>query len=135
MDRLDVLVCGTDDSVCEYLSRSLSPLQYHLARVAPGLPFIRAVRQSPPDIVVIDWARNSASATLAEIEVMIDMIKNLQPRVPIIVRSDLPTMEDGRLVELGLFYYMALAVGPELIQVVEAAARSLPQSSGAGSAS
>ena len=62
-----VLVVGTDQGLVHFLRRELSAAEFQVLPSLPGAEFVRAVRQAPPDIAVIDRAH--ARRDVAEMEV------------------------------------------------------------------
>ncbi len=118
-----VLVNSPDVAVAEALRGLLPPLEYELVISQPGLGFLKAAR-CRPEIAIIDRVNERPDA--AEMEVAI--LKEACADVRIIALSGQPSARDGQLVEQGVFYYMTMGVGPELVRLIQAAARSLPHS-------
>lgn len=115
-----VLVISPDQGLEQLLGRELATEFEILAR-QPGRGVIDAARDARPEIAVIhsdDVRRGTAALEHAFLRV-------LRPEVRTIVVSSASSLEDGDLVEAGLFYYMSTAAPVRLPDVVRAAARSI----------
>ena len=122
-----VLVVGTDQALVDFLRRELSAVEFQVFPTLPGAEFVRAVRQAPPDIAVIDRAH--ARRDVAEMEVA--LLRDVRREARIILVSEVPSEEDGRLVEAGVFFYLSASPPLRLPDLVRAAAASILQETGA----
>lgn len=118
-----VLVVGTDQALADFLRRELSAVEFQILPSLPGAEFVRAVRQAPPDIAVIDRAH--ARRDVAEMEVA--LLRDARRAARIILVSEVPSVEDGRLVEAGVFFYLSASPPLRLPELVRAAALSIQQ--------
>lgn len=118
-----VLVIGTEEETGQALIRAFSPTRYRIVQTRPGAPFVEAARRECPEIVVIDQIDERPEAAGVEVEVL----KAIRPDVRIVVVSRNPSTRDAEVVERGVYYYQAGPPGAELVEVVEAASRSLAQ--------
>lgn len=122
-----VLVVGTDQALVDFLRRELSAAEFQILPRLPGAEFVRAVRQAPPDIAVIDRAH--ARRDVAEMEVA--LLRDARREARIILVSEVPSAEDGRLVEVGVFFYLSASPPLRLPELVRAAAASILQETSA----
>lgn len=122
-----VLVISLERALEDFLRRELSAGEFDVFTSRPGAQVVRAARQFRPDIAVIDRAHDSRD--LAEMEVA--LLRDLRPEVRIILVSEVPSAEDGRLVEAGLFFYLSASPPLRLPALVRAAATSIRQESSA----
>ena len=118
-----VLVVGTDQALVDFLRRELSAVEFQILPSLPGAEFVRAVRQAPPDIAVIDRAH--ARRDVAEMEVA--LLRDARREARIILVSEMPSAEDARLVEAGVFFYLSASPPLCLPDLVRAAALSIQQ--------
>lgn len=118
-----VLVVSTDQALVDFLRRDLATPEFEVLGSLPGAEFVRAVRQAPPDIAVIDRAH--ARRDVAEMEVA--LLRDLRHEARIILVSEVPSTEDGRLVEAGVFFYLSASPPLRLPELVRAAADSIRQ--------
>ncbi|MBI4600852.1 MAG: hypothetical protein HY721_02720 [Planctomycetes bacterium] len=116
-----VLVDSPDASIGELLRERLPGSDFHVVSTQPGPAFLRTARCVLPDIAVVDRVHERAEAALLEIAVL----KDARPGVRIIALSEESSPKDARVVEQGIFYYMTLPTGRELVQVIRAAARAI----------
>ena len=122
-----VLVVGSDQAVADFLRRELSAVDFQILPSLPGAEFVRAVRQAPPEIAVIDRAH--ARRDVAEMEVA--LLRDARREARIILVSEVPSPEDGRLVEVGVFFYLSASPPLRLPDLVRAAAASILQETSA----
>lgn len=118
---LRVMVVSTQKEVGDFLKGNLSPTRFTVSTVSPGAGFVQAARREHPDIAVLDSVDTRSGAAQLEIE----LLKEIRPQVRIIALTQKSSPGDADIVEQGVFYYMISIVGVELIQIIEAAARSL----------
>lgn len=118
-----VLVVSTDQAVADFLRRELATSEFEVLPTLPGPEFVRALRRARPDIAVID--RVHARGDVAEVEVA--LLRDARPEVRVILVSEVPSREDGRLVEAGVFFYLSASPPLRLPELVRAAAVSIHQ--------
>ncbi|MFI5379216.1 MAG: hypothetical protein ACHRHE_07965 [Tepidisphaerales bacterium] len=118
--RCRILIVSPQQGVMEQIEGRLEHLNCDAVWVRSGPEFLRSVRDMAPSVAVIDRVHERAEAARMEIA----LLKELCPDARIIVISEEPSAEDAWVSEQGVFYYMTLAPGPELVRVIEAAARS-----------
>ena len=121
MKPFKVLVSSSSWSIQEFVKNQLPQSEFTVVAVQPGPVFLETVRREHPQIAVIDCVPLRLEAAQMEIA----FLKDTQPDVRIIALSEESSAEDAKIVEQGLFYYMSSIAGMELIQIIEAAARSL----------
>ena len=119
--RLKVMMSSLDARLSEFLQRRLSPADFVVVEAQHGAHFFETARREHPEIAVIDCTPERAEASQLEIA----LLKDIRPEVRIIAISRRSTEEDAKVVEQGVFYYTTEPSGEELIQVIEAAARSM----------
>lgn len=120
MTPVRVLVNSPDREIGDFLKRKLSPLQWEITTTRPGPAFVEAAQRERPEIAVIDRIHERPEAAQVEIAVL----KNIRPEVRIIALSGDPSREDVRVVERGVFYYLAQDWRPVIVDIVQAASRS-----------
>ena len=116
-----VLVVSPDQALVDFLRRELAAPEFGVVATLPGAEFVRAVRRAHPDIAVID--RVHARRDVAEVEVA--LLRDVWPEARIILVSEVPSREDGRLVEAGVFFYLSASPPLRLPELVHAAAASI----------
>lgn len=119
MKLFKVLVCSPSGGIQNFVKYQLPVSEFSVVAVQPGPEFVETARREHPDIAVIDCVPNRLDAAQMEIA----FLKDTRPDVRIIVLSEESSVEDARIVEQGIFYYMTAPPGMELIQVILAAAR------------
>jgi DNA-binding NarL/FixJ family response regulator len=117
---LNVLVISPGRQTDSWLIRRLDPRRFALRYVRPGPGLVQAVRAAPPDVAVLDGIH--ARPELAAIEVA--LLKAHNPAVQIIATSDQSSELDARVIEQGVFCYLAGCSRDELLRVLHAAAQS-----------
>ena len=120
---MHVLVVSPDQALVDFLRRELATPEFEVLGSLPGAEFMRAVRRASPDIAVIDRAH--ARRDVAEVEVA--LLRDLRHEARIILVSEVPSTEDGRLVEVGVFFYLSASPPLRLPELVRAAAESIRQ--------
>jgi DNA-binding response OmpR family regulator len=118
-----VLVVSTDQTLGDFLNRELPQAEFTIVPTRPGADFVRSVRQACPDVAVID--RVHARRDVAEMEVA--LLRDLRPEARVILVSEVPSKDDARLVEVGVFFYLSASPPLRLPELVQAAAVSIRQ--------
>lgn len=121
MKPFKVLVISSDGAMQKFVEERLRRSEFVVVPVQPGPAFLKTVRQEHPQIAVIDCVPFRLETSQMEIA----LLKDIQPDVRIIALSEESSVEDAKIVEQGIFYYMTAPVGAELIQVIKAAGRSI----------
>jgi DNA-binding response OmpR family regulator len=122
MNHSTVLVISPAPLLGGWLADRLSHGRYTVRSAMPGPKLVAAVRQSRPDVAVLDGIH--ARPGLAQLEVA--LLKDQSPGVQIIALSDDSSEQDGGVIEQGIFCYLAGHSLEELVRVIEAAARERP---------
>jgi DNA-binding NtrC family response regulator len=123
-----ILVDGPDPDTGSFLRSRLAADRFEVVEIEPGASFVDVVRRARPLIAVIDRVHEGQEVARMKIAVL----KDICPGVRIVAVSQLPSARDARIIEEGVFYYMTVPVGEELIRIIEAGANSLrPSSDGA----
>ena len=118
---LRVLVVSHERTIGEFLKATLDPFRFIVSVVSPGSIFFHVSRREQPEIAVIDSVDMRPGAAQLEIE----LLKEISPEIRVIALTQQSSPRDADIVEQGIFYYMSSIAGAELIQIIEAAARSL----------
>lgn len=118
-----VLVVSTDQALGHFLRRELPQGDFAVVATLPGAEFVRSVRQACADVAIID--RVHARRDVAEMEVA--LLQDLRPEARVILVSEVPTKDDARLVEAGVFFYLSASPPLRLPELVQAAAASIRQ--------
>lgn len=116
-----VLVDSTDSATATFLRGRLDPHRFRFVMLKPDADLETLARRTRPQIAVIDQIHARQEVVRARI----GTLKQICPDIRVIAVSEQSSPRDGRVVEQGLFYYLALEAGPELVRVIEAAARSI----------
>jgi DNA-binding response OmpR family regulator len=121
---LRVLVNSPDGLLGEFLRKGLSEPDFKVVTCLPGPSFMAVAYREHPEIAVIDRVNDRPDTAAMEILVL----KEIRPNVRIIALSGSSSPQDARIVEHGIFFYMATPTGAEVIQVIEAAAKTFYRS-------
>jgi CheY-like chemotaxis protein len=117
---LRVLVISPDIALGDLLRKGLPERDFQVIACGPGPAFMEAARREHPEIAVID--RVNDRPDMASMEILV--LKDIRPNIRIIALSGSSSPQDARIVEHGVFFYMATPTGAEVIQVIEAAAKT-----------
>ncbi|HSE42433.1 MAG TPA: hypothetical protein VLH08_16830 [Acidobacteriota bacterium] len=123
MKLFKVLVCSPSGGIQNFVEYQLPASEFSVVAVQPGPEFVEIARREHPDIAVIDCVPHRLDAAQMEIA----FLKDIRPDVRIIALSEESSVEDAKIVEQGIFYYMTAPPGRELIQVIVAAARFISE--------
>ena len=115
-----LLVDSMDPNTALFLRGRLDADRFQIVSVAPDASFETIARETRPEIAVIDQIHVRREVARARL----GALKQMCPGIRVIVVSEHPSARDGTVVEQGVFYYLTLHVGPELVRVIEAAARA-----------
>ena len=116
-----VLVISPDRTLEDYLSTQLSAAEFEVLGTRPGGNVIEIARRERPQVAVIDGADARAEAAALELAVL----RDVRADVRIVVVSRMPSSEDARLVEQGVFFYLAASPPVRQPEVIQAAARAI----------
>ncbi|MHC4413688.1 MAG: hypothetical protein ACYS0G_00235 [Planctomycetota bacterium] len=116
-----ILVDGPDPGTGDFLRRRLASNRFAVAVVEPNSSFVDVVRRERPQIAVIDRVHERPD----DARMKVSALKNMCPGVRVIIISEHPSEHDAPVVEQGVFYYLTLPVGGELIRIIEAGADAL----------
>ena len=118
---IQLLVDSPNPTTTVFLRGRLDGDRFRIVSVAPDTDFVDLARRVNPQIAVIDGIHDRQETARARITAL----KEISPDVRVIAVSGNSSTRDVRVVELGVFYYLTLAVGNELVRIIEAAARAL----------
>jgi DNA-binding NtrC family response regulator len=124
-----LLVDSPDPGTVLFLRGRLAADHFRVTSVGLDTDFLDLVRRERPHLVVIDHVderQDLARARIAE-------LKGFCPDVRVIAVSGNPSVRDAAVIEQGVFYYLTLPVGRELVRVIEAGANAVREDSGNGS--
>ncbi len=116
-----LLVDSPNPNTAALLRGRLGADRFRIFCVGLKADFMDLARRVQPQIAVFDEIHNRQETARARITAL----KEISPGVRVIAVSGNSSARDVRVVELGVFYYLTLAVGGELVRIIEAAARAL----------
>lgn len=110
-------------SVGSFLEGALPVSQFRVLNSTPGPSIMEPAQQA--DIAVIDSIDERPDVAQLEIA----MLKNKNSKMPIIVISRNSSDQDIRVVEQGVFYYLAGEPEQKLIRIIHAAVATIEKTS------
>lgn len=113
-----VMLACRNEAIAGWLRTALDPASFLVVEAAFGAQFLPAVRMHHPDVAIIDLALGHDAASM-----MISILKSMSHAARIVVLSFEPSRDDARVIEQGIFYYLADPEEGRLVEVVRAAAR------------
>lgn len=116
-----ILVDSTDPGTIEFLRKQLSDVRFKIIATNQKQCFSEVAQLEQPQIAIIDRIHERQEIARQQIE----ELQEICPGVRIIAISEQPSSEDASVIEQGLFYYLTLPIGNELIRVIEAGAIAL----------
>ncbi len=116
-----ILVDSPDPTTVPFLRKRLSNARFKIVTANEGQRFSDSAHRIQPHIAIIDRIHERQEIARQQIAAL----QEACPEVRIIAISELPSSDDASVVEQGLFYYLTLPVGDELIRVIEAGATGL----------
>lgn len=116
-----ILVDSPDPNTVEFLRKRLSDDRFNIIIANEGQLFGEFAHQEQPQIAIIDRIHERQEIAQQQIAAL----KKMCPGVRIIAISEESSPDDASIVEQGLFYYLTLPVGEDLIRVIEAGATGL----------
>ena len=116
-----ILVDSPDPNTLEFLRKRLSDARFKIVTASKRQRFSEVAHREQPQIAIIDRIHERQDVARQQIAVL----QEACPEVRIIAISEQPSSDDASVIEQGLFYYLALPVGDELIRVIEAGAIGL----------
>lgn len=117
MLKIAIVVISPSAFLAAALSRVLPGDRFELSEVRPGPGVVSTVRRERPNVAVVDRIDERPQAAQLEIAAL----KELCPEARIIVLSGKSSDEDAKVVEQGIFYYMAAPRVSDLVRVIQAA--------------
>jgi DNA-binding response OmpR family regulator len=124
---MNVMVVSPSTRTASWLARRLARHGVDVYAAEPGPELIHVLRERRPDVVVLDGIH--ARPQLAPVEVA--LLKDRNPAVRIIARSETSSELDVEVIEQGVFCYLGGSSLEELLRVVESAALGCrPRASG-----
>lgn len=119
MPGFRILVSSADPALARFVGEALPGGAFEVLPVCLPKDVVEAVLDQSPALLLFEVDRRSGSpaATLR-------IIRKVRPGLRVIALSADSCPEDAEIVEVGLFYYATRPVGADLIQVIQAAARS-----------
>lgn len=118
-NALTVLVISPDPALSTFLEEKLHDSRYEIVNCRPGSKFAELASRSK--IAIVDRINERPEAARREIAVL----KKIDPTLPIIAVSEKSSDRDARVVNQGVFYYLAGYSEQKLLRIVYAAAESL----------
>ena len=113
-----LVACNKEGAVGRRLADDLDPREFKIVVARPGVELLHLVRHLRPEAAVLDLALGREVVSL-----VIAILKEVVPSVRIIAVSENPSLDDGAIVEQGLFYYLTGEAGDKLSELLRAAAR------------
>ena len=120
-----ILVDSPDPNTVKFLRKRLSHARFIIITTNKKQCFSEIAQREQPQIAIVDRIHERqeiARQNIAELQ-------EICPGVRIIAISEQPSWEDASVIEQGLFYYLTLPIGNELIRVIEAGAIGITQQS------
>ncbi|MCH7848885.1 MAG: hypothetical protein IIB53_11035 [Planctomycetes bacterium] len=118
-----ILVDSPDPNTVVFLRKRLSDARFKIVTANESQRFSEFAHREQPQIAIIDRIHERQEIARQQIAALQEMC----PGVRIIAISEEPSSADAPVIEQGVFYYLALPVGDELIRVIEAGAAGLTQ--------
>ncbi len=116
-----ILVDSPDPNTVEFLRKRLSDARFKIVTANEGQRFSELAHREQPQIAIIDRIHERQAIARQQIAAL----QEACPGVRIIAISERPSSDDASVVEQGLFYYLTLPIGDELIRLIEAGATGL----------
>jgi len=116
-------VISPSGCLSEALAGVLPEDRFVVAAATPGSGVMATVRRERPHVAIVDRIDERPQAAPLEIAAL----KELCPDARIIVLSVRSSDEDAKVVEQGIFYYMAAPQVSDLVRVIHAAASAARQ--------
>jgi len=116
---IKIMVVGPDNGLSSFLKEKLPETGFEIFHCIPGANFIGEARRA--QIAVFDRIHERTENARQEIS----MLKENNPKLPIIAISEHSTGRDADVVNQGVFYYLAGYSGQKLLRVIRAAADSI----------
>lgn len=118
-----ILVDSPDPKTVEFLKKQLSDARFKIIATNKGQHFLELARREQPHIVVIDRIHERQEIVRQQIMAL----HEVRPEIRIIAISEQSSPNDAPVIEQGLFYYLTLPIGAELIRIIEAGVIGLMQ--------
>ncbi len=116
MRRLKIVIVDDDEWVRRLLRTTLSAEDYDIAEATDGDSGLKLIRDTVPDLVLLDWQMPGAHGSL-----VLDALKEERPTLPVIVLTAEVRQSQRELAEsLGAAVYLNKPFSPlELLETVE----------------
>lgn len=118
---ISILVDSTDHRTIEFLRKHLSDARFKIIATNQKQCFSEIAQQEQPQIAIIDRIHERQEIARQQIAELQEICLGVR----IIAISEQPSSKDASVIEQGLFYYLTLPIGEELIRVIEAGAIAL----------
>ena len=118
-----ILVDSPDPNTAVFLRKRLSDARFKIVTANERQRLSELAHREQPQIAIIDRIHERQEIARQHIAALQEMC----PGVRIIVISQQPSSDDASVIEQGVFFYLTLSVGDELIRVIEAGAAGLTQ--------
>ncbi len=118
-----ILVDSPDPNTAVFLRKRLSDARFKIVTANERQRLSELAHREQPQIAIIDRIHERQEIARQQIAALQEMC----PGVRIIVISQQPSSDDASVIEQGVFFYLTLSVGDELIRVIEAGAAGLTQ--------
>ncbi len=122
MKPIRILVSSPETSTGAFLESTLSASRFRVFTINPGPSFMELAHRA--EIAVIDCIDERPDVAQLEIA----FLKKMRPKIPIIVISRNSSDRDVRIVEQGIYYYLAGKPEEKLVRVIHAAAEMIGKS-------
>lgn len=116
-----ILVDSPDPNTVAFLRKRLSDARFRIVTANKRQRFSEFAHREQRQIAIIDRIHERQEIARQQIAAL----QEICPGVRIIAISEEPSSDDASVIEQGLFYYLTLPVGDELIRVIEAGATGL----------
>ena len=125
MGIVRILANSPDSKLGKFLEGELVPELFKVVYTQPGSEFVEVLPRVRPHVAILDRVHERSDAAVLEVL----MLKAVCPDARIIVLSEASSPQDAKIVELGVFYYLASPGWVELREVIEAAVQTLVRAS------
>ena len=120
-NMIRILVDSPDQNTVEFLRKRLSDARFKIVTANKTQRFSEFAHREQPQIAIIDRIHERQEIARQQIAALQEMCSGVR----IIAISEQPSSDDAAVIEQGVFYYLTLLIGDELIRVIEAGAARL----------
>ncbi len=118
--RIRVVIKSTDKELEVLLNSSLDSARYEIICDRSEFSTVKHVIDSVPDILVLELDPKEKMP-----ELVISVLREVRPNLKIIALTPVSSPNDAKVIEQGIFYYLAKPLGEELVEAVRAAAKAV----------